>query len=442
MQVRRNRPVKEQASLGTQSSNAEILLWQGNFRRVFAVLVGPPALALKWAGLLRADSIFVPFIGINGTLGVAAGAMVAYVGFITAVNARISRTGTATRGVLYSVLVADYMAIFVVVAVSSPPDEYPRSLILSIFIIQFTRVYFDLLGAVTSVVAASLGYATLIIAATSVGALERPVDHVWTLIIFLLGALIQGSLHGAVAGRVNRLLSLFERAQEGDFSGTYDESLDRMPDPITMIGRRYNQVRLRLQTTVLTDPLSGCYNRRGFEQLCAREIARAVRVQQPMSVLAIDVDHFKKINDELGHPTGDEVLREMGIRLRETARTGDVVGRIGGEEFEILAPDTTAAGAQILADRIQAALRGKPFTSLGGTRCLGVSIGIATAQATDDQVGTLLIARADEALYVAKRDGRDRTQVWESGLRAFDGAVRVRRSVEIGPIHATDLPVE
>jgi diguanylate cyclase (GGDEF)-like protein len=117
-----------------------------------------------------------------------------------------------------------------------------------------------------------------------------------------------------------------------------------------------------------------------------------------------------------------------------------VVARIGGEEFEILAPDTAAPGAQILADRIHAAFRGKPFASLGGSRSIGVSIGIASAEAHNDQIATALIARADEALYVAKRNGRDRSQMWEPGLRAFDGALPGRRSVEIGSISADDLP--
>ncbi len=123
------------------------------------------------------------------------------------------------------------------------------------------------------------------------------------------------------------------------------------------------------------------------------------------------------MNYEFGHLTGDEVLRGIGARLREMARAGDVVARTGGDEFEILAPDTNAAGAQILADRVQAAFRGKPFDSLGGVRAVSVSIGIACVDADTDQILSTLIARADEALYVAKRNGGDRCQLWEPGLR-------------------------
>jgi diguanylate cyclase (GGDEF)-like protein len=432
--------VPDHTPLGAQTSNAEILLWQGKFRRSFAAMVGFIALSLKWTGLIRSDSILAPIIGVNASLGIATVAVIAYIAFITTVNAKISRTQRASRTLLHSVLVADYVLIFTVLLASTPPTEYERGLILAIFIVQFARLYFGLRATVVSVMAAAIGYSALIIAATRTGALARPEEQFWNLIIFLLGALLLGGLHGQVSGRVDRVLQLFDRAQEGDFSGTYDEALDRMPDPITMIGRSYNRMRVRLQSIVLTDPLSGCFNRRGFEQLCGREVSRAVRGHHPMSVLAIDVDHFKKVNDEFGHLTGDEVLREMGQRLRDTARAGDVVARIGGEEFEILAPDTAAPGAQILADRIHAAFRGKPFASLGGTRTIGVSIGIASAEAHNDQIATALIARADEALYVAKRNGRDRSQMWEPGLRAFDGAVPGRRSMEMGSINAEDLP--
>jgi diguanylate cyclase (GGDEF)-like protein len=432
--------VQEHTPLGAQTSNAEILLWQGKFRRSFALLVGFIALSLKWTGLIRSDSILAPIIGVNASLGIATAAVVAYLIFGAMVAGQIARTQRASRTMLHTVLVADYVLIFTVLLASTPPTEYARGLILAIFIVQFARLYFGLRATVVSVAAAAVGYATLIVAATRTGALTQPEEQFWNLAVFLLGALLLGGLHGQVSGRVDRVLQLFDRAQEGDFAGTYDETLDRMPDPITMIGRSYNKMRVRLQEIVLTDPLSGCFNRRGFEQLCAREVSRAVRGHHPMSVLAIDVDHFKKVNDEFGHLTGDEVLREMGKRLRDTARAGDVVARIGGEEFEILAPDTAAPGAQILADRIHAAFRGKPFASLGGTRTIGVSIGIASAEAHNDQIVTALVARADEALYVAKRNGRDRSQMWEPGLRAFDGAVPGRRSIELGAINLEDLP--
>ena len=426
--------MSDQSPLGPHASVAEVLLWQGKFRRVFTALVGFIALSLKWAGLIGAQSVLADRIGVRKSLAVAAAAILTYLIFNEVVTSRIARTGTAGRRLLYTVLVADYALIFTVLLTATPPVDYVRGLILTIFVVQFTRLYFGLRATVVSIMVAAIGYTALVVIAVTSGALREPVEQFWNLVIFLLGALLLGGLHGQVSGRLERVLALFDRAQEGDFAGVYDESLDRMPDPITMIGRSYNKMRVRLQSIVLTDPLSGCFNRRGFDQLCVREVARAVRGHHPISVLAIDVDHFKLVNDEFGHLTGDEVLREMGARLRETARAGDVVARIGGEEFEILAPDTNAVGARILADRVQGAFRGKPFTNLGGVREVGVSIGIASADAQNDQIVSVLIARADEALYVAKRNGRDRSELWVPGLRAIDGQLPGRRSIAIGEI--------
>ena len=124
--------------------------------------------------------------------------------------------------------------------------------------------------------------------------------------------------------------------------------------------------------------------------------------------------------------------------LRETARLGDVVARYGGEEFEILAPDTNHEGAEILADRIQQAFRTRPFAAVGVDRTVTVSIGIASDIARNDQVASVLIARADEALYVAKRNGRDRTERWHPGMRAFDGSLPGRRSVEAATAKAEE----
>ena len=116
----------------------------------------------------------------------------------------------------------------------------------------------------------------------------------------------------------------------------------------------------------------------------------------------------------------------MGALLRETARDVDVVARIGGEEFTILAPDSNDEGALILAERVMQAFRQHQFRSLPPERRITTSVGVAAAPARDDEVAKTLLARADEALYVAKRNGRDRAVVWHAGMRAFDGAAHGR----------------
>ena len=147
-------------------------------------------------------------------------------------------------------------------------------------------------------------------------------------------------------------------------------------------------------------------------------------------MLAVDLDHFKRINDDYGHLTGDEVIREVGELLRHTAREADVVARFGGEEFTILAPESSTDGAMILAERVLEAFRTHKFRSLPPDFCLTTSLGVAADLARDDEVAKTLLARADEALYVAKRDGRNRAVLWHAGMRAFDaaGAGRARAS--------------
>jgi diguanylate cyclase (GGDEF)-like protein len=152
-----------------------------------------------------------------------------------------------------------------------------------------------------------------------------------------------------------------------------------------------------------SDPLTGLPNRRHFEETLQRELARAVRTEQPINLLILDIDHFKKINDTYGHQTGDAVLRAVARRLSETVRVGDVVARYGGEEFAIVMPNATTEDAILLAERI---LRNVANIDVPVT----ASIGIATfiRHATD---GSALIDAADRALYESKRSGRNRATV-------------------------------
>lgn len=411
-------------------SSSEVLLWQGKFRRTFVVLVGFGTIALKWADVLSADSVVARHIGARSALLIGLAMIVAYLIFNQVVLGIVRRRAHAGLAEIAATIAADMALLFGLIFVITPPLEYARGLIISIFTVMLTQLYFGQRATLWHVFCVALFYTVVVLAAAAQGRLSAPGESLWNLALYMLGVLIFVGLQGQIAQRLGRIVQVFERAQGGDFSLQYDDSLDRMPDAITVVGRAYNRMRGDLEMIVLTDPLSGCFNRRGFDQLTTREVSRAVRGAHPIAVLAIDVDHFKRINDEFGHLTGDEVLREMGALLRETARLGDVVARIGGEEFEILAPDTGADGAQILAERVQHAFRTKRFASVGGQRKISISIGIAAEVARNDQVAGALIARADEALYVAKRNGRDRSELWHPGMRAFDGSLPGRRTLE------------
>ena len=153
------------------------------------------------------------------------------------------------------------------------------------------------------------------------------------------------------------------------------------------------------------DTLTGIPNRRSYDERVATEIGISSRNEQPFSLLLVDIDHFKAINDECGHSVGDEILVFTGQLLRDVTRQSDWAFRHGGEEFAILARATAARGAMILAERIRSAFENlSKQTSAGPRTC---SIGVATYEHADEESAEELFARADARLYAAKQAGRN-----------------------------------
>ncbi|HSH68736.1 MAG TPA: diguanylate cyclase, partial [Deferrisomatales bacterium] len=163
----------------------------------------------------------------------------------------------------------------------------------------------------------------------------------------------------------------------------------------------------QLRALAATDGLTGLTNRRVFLEATAAEIARCHRYEQPLSLLLLDVDFFKKINDGYGHPAGDEVLRQVSATLAALARETDRVGRYGGEEFAVLLPSTDDAGAAALAERMRAGIAALEIRWEKHTLPVRVSVGRACLRSTDQGPDPLL-SRADQALYAAKERGRNR----------------------------------
>jgi diguanylate cyclase (GGDEF)-like protein len=163
----------------------------------------------------------------------------------------------------------------------------------------------------------------------------------------------------------------------------------------------------QLEKLATTDPLTGLYNRRHFLALADKEWSRFQRYQRPLSMLMVDIDHFKAVNDRFGHATGDEALKLVAETCRTGQRESDIVGRIGGEEFALLLPETDAAQARTVAARIQSSLAVQPFIVDGEPVVLTVSIGLAAATLSMSGTDALMKA-ADQALYSAKEQGRNR----------------------------------
>ena len=173
----------------------------------------------------------------------------------------------------------------------------------------------------------------------------------------------------------------------------------------------------RLEQLVTTDALTGMVNRRGFDIAVQREWRRALREQQPISLLLLDLDYFKSLNDTLGHQAGDECLRRVAESIQSAIRRPvDVATRYGGEEFAIVLPDTDTPAAQHMAERVRSGVEAlgilHPASPMG---VVTISVGLATTHPDGALVPALLIQQADAALYRAKASGRNRTAVWDPG---------------------------
>ncbi len=176
--------------------------------------------------------------------------------------------------------------------------------------------------------------------------------------------------------------------------------------------RDRQKLTARLHKLATRDGLTGCLTYQAFQDALEAEEARARRYDRPFSVAMVDLDSFKAINDAHGHAVGDSTLRGMAQALLAAARTTDMVGRIGGDEFAVLLPETDTAQVPLVAERLQSHARSAE-TPVGVT----VSLGTATWSDRFDS-GAEVIRRADLALYSAKHAGRDRLVVWEAESRA------------------------
>lgn len=217
-------------------------------------------------------------------------------------------------------------------------------------------------------------------------------------------ACVPMKLRGRLVGMFNVL-----RPKVGSITDA-DVRLLRTLASYTALAIAHAEMTVRLRDLSVTDELTGVANRRLLMERVARETERARRTERPLSALMVDLDHFKRVNDEHGHLKGDEVLRALSRTLVENVRRLDTVGRYGGEEFVVLLPDSSKAQAVGVAEKLRAAVQ-EMTGPLPGVR-LTVSIGVATLP--DDAVsGDALLDAADRALFTAKRAGRNRVVAFD-----------------------------
>jgi len=188
--------------------------------------------------------------------------------------------------------------------------------------------------------------------------------------------------------------------------------------------RELQQAMEQIEQLARTDPLTGLANRRHFDELFARERERATRLGSPISAIAVDLDHFKRVNDQYGHAAGDQVLEAVANCFRHHLRPYDVIARFGGEEFVILVPGATLEQACQIAERLRSAIRGIRIEGIPRvTSSFGVA-GFETGESAES-----FLARADEALYRAKHGGRDRVERAGGGVERAVAEVGGEREV-------------
>ena len=171
--------------------------------------------------------------------------------------------------------------------------------------------------------------------------------------------------------------------------------------------RLRDNVQLSIEMAI-TDPLTGLYNRRYMESHLGSLLEQAVSRKKPLTVLVLDIDYFKAINDTHGHDAGDDVLREFSFRIKKSIRGIDLACRHGGEEFVVVMPETDITVATMVAERLRRRVATEPFPIQDGSRSIEVTISIGISALGRDDTAANILKRADAALYRAKRDGRNR----------------------------------
>src|SRR4051794_6626660 len=176
--------------------------------------------------------------------------------------------------------------------------------------------------------------------------------------------------------------------------------------------KRYTErLRDNVQMSIemaITDPLTGLYNRRYMESHLNSLLEQAVARKKPLTVLVLDIDYFKAINDTHGHDAGDDVLREFSLRIKKSIRGIDLACRYGGEEFVVVMPETDLTVATMVAERLRRRIATEPFPIQDGARTIEVTISVGISALGKNDTAATILKRADAALYRAKRDGRNR----------------------------------
>jgi diguanylate cyclase (GGDEF)-like protein len=213
---------------------------------------------------------------------------------------------------------------------------------------------------------------------------------------------------GSYRDRMDELRLFCKLVEDGELTAKLASAKARHPDDLTLLALSFEAMRDRFAEQIGTDPLTGCVNRRALENRLRADWRMAKRRGSHVAVVAIDLDHFKVVNDSRGHPIGDIVLQQVAGIMKATARDTDTVARLGGDEFVVILPDAGWDGAVTFAERLRHRVEEFAFGRDEAPVSVTVSIGLALARGTDPISPEMLLHEADRALYKAKTAGRNR----------------------------------
>ncbi|MEO7455443.1 MAG: GGDEF domain-containing protein [Gemmatimonadaceae bacterium] len=307
---------------------------------------------------------------------------------------------------------ADVAALTAIIYLSGTPAEMGRILMASTLVVQLAVFYFGRWLGTYAAFLTCVAYIVTTRVVPSSGVMpDQSLAHVlYSLGVFCLVCAVFITAYGSFRVRMNRLRLFCKLVEEGDLTPSFALGADKRPDDLTLLGRSFEAMRSRLAEQIGTDPLTACLNRRALETRLRAEWRQAKRRSSTVAVLAIDLDHFKQINDTRGHPVGDIVLQELAGIMKATARDTDAVARLGGDEFVIVLPDTGWQGALTFAERLRRKVDDYDFAAEGVNAPIRntISVGVALARGTDPISPEMLLQEADRSLYKAKSAGRNR----------------------------------
>lgn len=373
----------------------EVILWQ-RWVRLFAIVAAGSAILLTNRVSMKAFLILV---------GIASG--YAAVVLLTGWFVQRNEARKASPWLPALLVTADLVAMGALFYMTTVPLASNRFLILSGLTAPLAAFYF---GTPLGVYAALLAAAVYVL----IGQLlppfvdgPRPISVGANIALYALSASVMVYTFGRFRARMNQIRLFCKIVEEGDLTGSLELS-SRNPDDLTLLARSFDAMRNGLAEQIGSDALTGCLNRRALESRLRADWRLAKRRGTHIALAAIDLDHFKQINDTKGHPVGDIVLQQLASIMKSTARDTDAVARFGGDEFLILLPDTGWQGALTFAERLRRRVDDFTFGPPGNPMTITISVGVALARGTDPISPEELLKEADRSLYKAKQQGRNR----------------------------------